>query len=209
MSRFTTADFKRAFEGRIPGIQGSKGRYAVTVPITDIKGEAHILYELRSRHVDRQPGEVCFPGGAIEPGETPLQAALRETREETGLSEPDIKIITQLDIFHPPTGLVLYPFLAEVDSSAIQKIRLSECEVEECFTVPVSFLMTKPYEYRHSPDYNIGPDFDYTKIGLTQNIYNWRPLEHRIISWEYEGKYIWGMTALITEWTLKILKESL
>ena len=202
----TTADFIKTFEGRTPDIQDAKGRFAVTVPVTDIDGEAHILYELRSKHIDRQPGEVCFPGGEIEPGETPLEAALRETREETGLTPPDIKIAAPLDIFHPPTGIVIYPFLAVLDRTAIAHIRLSECEVAECFTVPVSFLQTKPYEYSHRPDYNIGPDFQYEKVGLEKSAYNWRPLEHRIISWEYEGKFIWGITALITEWTLKKLK---
>ena len=209
MNRFTTQDFVRAFEGRQADIQGAKGRFAVTVPVTDINGEAHLLYELRSGHIDRQPGEVCFPGGEIEAGETPSQAALRETWEETGLAEPDIKLIAQLDIFHPPTGIVIYPFLAALDSKALGRLRLSECEVQECFTVPVSFLMTRPYEYSHYPDYNIGPDFQYEKVGLPGGTYNWRPLEHRIISWEYEGRFIWGMTALITEWTLKILADSI
>jgi len=57
--------------------------YAVILPVIDLddgKGP-QILYEVRAQKLDRQPGEVCFPGGQIESGETPLEAALRETEE--------------------------------------------------------------------------------------------------------------------------------
>jgi len=205
---YSVEDFRRVFNNRKASIQGTKGEFAVVVPVVDIDGEAHILYELRSDHIDRQPGEVCFPGGEIEKGETPLHAALRETWEETGIREPDIEIIAPLDIYHPPTGIVLYPFLAEIKQDALKRMHLSECEVAECFTVPAAFFENPPYEYKHYPEYNLGDDFDFNRIGLKDGNYNWRPLEHRIISWEYDGKFIWGMTALITEWTIKILKQN-
>ena len=48
----------------------------------------------------------------------------------------------------------------------------------------------------------------YEKIGLHSPSYNWRKMNHRIISWEYEGKYIWGLTAQITYNTLQILKNA-
>ena len=59
---YGTDDFKRIFGKRTPGIQGTRGRFAVLVPIVETDGEAELLFELRSSHIDRQPGEVCFPG---------------------------------------------------------------------------------------------------------------------------------------------------
>ena len=132
------------------------------------------------------------PGGQIEKGETPLQAALRETWEEIGLKEDQIEVISALDVFHPPSDIVLYPFLVKIDAAALNSLKLSECEVQECFIVPVSFLMNRqPYEYTHPVEYTLGEDFRYDKIGLAEKTYDWRAMQHRIISWEYEGKYIW------------------
>ena len=203
---YTTENFRERFVQRQHGIQGVKGRFAVTVPIVDIDHEAHLLYELRSSHIDRQPGEVCFPGGEIEAGETPREAALRETWEEIGISADQVEIIAELDTFHPPSNIVIYPFLARFRQEILGKMRLSECEVAECFTVPVSFLLRKPYIYEYDMRADLGTDFRYDKIGLPEQNYDWRPMHHRIISWEYQGKYIWGLTALITEWTLDILQ---
>ena len=203
---YTTEDFRTRFAGRTHGIQGTRGRFAVVVPVLDIDGEAHLLYELRSSHIDRQPGEVCFPGGEMEPGETPREAALRETWEEIGLAGAQVEILSELDTFHPPSNIVIYPFLARIRQEDLNQLHLSECEVAECFTVPVSFLLQKPYTYEYDMRADLGADFRYDRIGLSEQNYDWRPMRHRIISWEYQGKFIWGLTALITEWTLEILQ---
>lgn len=204
--KYTTHDFQKVFCNREHGIQGVTSRFSVLVPVIDINGEAHILYELRSSHIDRQPGEVCFPGGEIEPGETPCHAALRETREEIGIPEEQIRILAELDTFHPPTNIVIYPFLGELCADSLKHLRLNADEVAECFPVPVSFLLQEPYIYRYSMQPELGEDFRYDKIGRSEERYNWRPMKHQIISWEYDGKYIWGLTALITRWTLEILQ---
>lgn len=206
MYMYRAEDFRRVFENRKHDIQGVKGHFSVVVPIVDIKGEAHILYELRSSYIERQPGEVCFPGGEIEPGETREEAALRETFEEIGLAEKDIHIIAQLDTYHPPSSIVIYPFLAEVKEEALSHIRLSQTEVAEVFTVPVSFFDSQPYRYVHSYTPALEDDFDYSKIGLSVRRYDWRPMKNEVISWEWEGKYIWGITGHITAHTLRILK---
>lgn len=45
-------------------------------------GELHVLFEVRSSSRSSQPGEICFPGGAVSAGETKQEAVLRETEEE-------------------------------------------------------------------------------------------------------------------------------
>lgn len=205
---YTSKDFRDIFALRKADIQGAKGHFSVLVPVVDIKGEAHILYELRSAYIDRQPGEVCFPGGEIEKGETRRAAAVRETYEEIGLKDSDIDIIAELDTCHPASGIVIYPFLAEIKEESLSKLKLSPAEVAEVFLVPVSFLENEPYRYTYYLKNDLGEDFDYGKIGLAQHTYDWRPMKSQIISWEFEGKYIWGLTAQITDWTLKILHNA-
>ena len=203
---YTADHFRERFKNRKPDIQGAKGHFSVLMPVIDIKGEAHILYELRSNCIDRQPGEVCFPGGEIEKGETPLQAVIRETEEETGLTEKEVDIIAELDTYHPASGIVIYPFLGEIKEESLSKIKPDPYEVAEVFLVPVSFFFeNEPYRYEHDLKMQLDDDFKYEKIGLTKHTYDWRPMKNEIISWEFEGKYIWGLTAQITSWNLRLL----
>ena len=51
----------------------------------------HLLFEVRADTLDRQPGEVCFPGGHMESGETPAACALRETEEELSIPSAAIR----------------------------------------------------------------------------------------------------------------------
>lgn len=205
---YTSNDFKNKFEGWQPDIQAAKGHFSVLMPVVDIKGEANILYELRSKCIDRQPNEVCFPGGEIEAGETRQEAVLREVYEETGLKADDVEIIAELDTYHPSSGIVIYPFLGEIREASLSKIRPDPYEVAEVFLVPVSFFLeNEPYRYEHELNMQLGEDFEYEKIGLTEHSYAWRPVKNEIISWEFKGKFIWGLTAQITDWNLKILEE--
>ena len=68
--------------------------YAVLIPYVKTESGDTLLLEVRSQKV-RQPGEVCFPGGRMEPGETALEAAVRETCEETGITSDHIDIISE------------------------------------------------------------------------------------------------------------------
>ena len=58
---------------------------AVLVPLVQLSSGPALLYEVRSGSV-HQPGEICFPGGRVEPGENPVDTALRETYEEMALA---------------------------------------------------------------------------------------------------------------------------
>ncbi|MGD7001643.1 NUDIX hydrolase [Corynebacterium halotolerans] len=60
-------------------------RSSVVVLAGNIDGDVGFLLLRRSRRMRFHPGEFAFPGGGVEPGETPVQAAIRECREETGI----------------------------------------------------------------------------------------------------------------------------
>ena len=81
---------------------------AVILPIINIDGVDSILFEVRTDELSLNPGEVCFPGGRIEDGETPKEAAIRECNEEIGLSFDNIDVITELDTFVSNTNIRLF-----------------------------------------------------------------------------------------------------
>ena len=83
---------KEQLQEYIPSIIGVKQSYAVLLPLIEVNGELHILYEVRASHIS-QPGDVAFPGGKIEPGETSAEAALRETEEELGIPANNIQLL--------------------------------------------------------------------------------------------------------------------
>lgn len=123
-------------ESYINGWEDMK-RASVIVPIVKVKDRLCILFELRSRTLRKQPGDVCFPGGGIEVNETPEEAALRETEEELGLKSIDI--IKELDVLVRYNGLILHSFLGEVKD--LSELNISKDEVESVFYVPIDELL--------------------------------------------------------------------
>nr|CDJ86215.1 NUDIX hydrolase domain containing protein [Haemonchus contortus] len=61
---------------------------SVLIPLLEVNSTPSVLFTKRSIHLKSHRGEVCFPGGRMEQGESIEQAALRETHEEIGV-EPD------------------------------------------------------------------------------------------------------------------------
>ena len=85
------------FLNHVPGIPKRRGTAAVVIPLIQKDGEYHILYEQRAMELAHQPGEICFPGGRVEVGEDPKQAAIRETTEELLVDADQIELLAALD----------------------------------------------------------------------------------------------------------------
>lgn len=64
-----------------------------------------VLLLRRSHSLEHRPGTLDLPGGGIDPGETPLEAIVRETREEAGLDEDDYELRCQFDRTYPSKNL--------------------------------------------------------------------------------------------------------
>lgn len=112
---------------------GEKRRYAVLLPlIYDVKTDKYqILYQVRSEHIS-QPGEVSFPGGRVEDGETFQEAAIRETCEELNLIPDQIDIWGEIDyLIHQ--GRTIHCFVGKINIENWEHIHPNE-EVDRLFT---------------------------------------------------------------------------
>ena len=191
--------FEEAFREHKPVPMNCKGSAAVLVPLVKKDGEYHLLYEVRSDNLKYQPGEICFPGGGTEPGETPEETALRETEEELGIPAGMIRVLGPMDYIHTYSNFSMYPVLGELDPEALDMICMNEDEVKEWFLVPVSFFLANaPYVYECDLIPDIREDFPYERFGLSGK-YNWRKGKNRIPAYQFQEYIIWGLTARITE----------
>lgn len=166
--------------------------YAIAIPFVD---EEQLLFQVRSDKLDRQPGDICFPGGAVELGETPEEAVIRELSEELLMSEEQIDLQEETSLLINDSAIIhCFPcHITDYDGS------FNPEEVAEVFLAPSSFFentLVKVYEVDWKPIFP--EDFPFDKIHGGRN-YGWRPRKSRIRFYEYEGRVIWGMTARIIE----------
>lgn len=192
----TVQEFRERWAGHVPGIQDMKASYGVLVPLVERPEGLCLLYEVRADTLGRQPGEVCFPGGRVEAGETPSDCALRETWEELGIPQAAVELIAPLDLLTHQGGFVIHPFLGVVDPAAA--VCPSPAEVKEVFTVPVNWLLAHPpavYSYDLVPQ--VGEDFPYERVGFPRG-YRWRGGKVTVPIYDWPDHPIWGLTGRIT-----------
>jgi 8-oxo-dGTP pyrophosphatase MutT (NUDIX family) len=202
-------DFQNAIRGRRPRPLGRHWRFSVLTPLVERRGELHLLYEVRSDTLRRQPGEIGFPGGKIETGESPRACAIRETAEELGVPAETISVIGELDPIYTYSSDTLYNFLGTLEDGSFHMTPANPQEVKELFLAPVAFFLEQEpevYQFPVRPD--VSPAFPYEKLGLAGG-YRWREGRATVPVYFYEGRAIWGMTARLTWNLMDILKESL
>lgn len=194
---------------RIPGLMDARRAYAVLVPLVEREGELCLLYEVRARTLRRQPGEVCFPGGLMEPGETPEECALRETWEELGIPPEQIKLLGRLDFIAHRANFLMQPVLGLVDSGALEGMVPSPAEVVEVFFVPLSHLLeTEPIEYEYELIPTPAENFPYEVIGIPRD-YRWQHGWENVPVYPWQGRAIWGLTGRITRHLIQVIKTAL
>lgn len=148
---------------------------AVLAAITERHDRPGFLLIHRPSNMRSHPGQVAFPGGKIDPGETPVEAALREAYEEMGIHERDVTVIGTSDEYRTGTGYAITPVLAVVPPDI--EINPSPTEVAAWFEAPVDFVFD-PANHNHQSATYLGQERRYIEIMWQQ---------HRI----------WGVTAAI------------
>jgi len=147
---------------------------AVLVPILDHADGLTVLLTERAPDLRHHPGQISFPGGRIEADDAgPLEAALRETEEEIGLSREFVSLAGYLDDHVVISGFRVTPVVAFVRAGF--DLRLDRTEVESVFEVPLEFVL--------DPKHHLPQDRHFQ--GLTLVTYDI----------PYQGRQIWGATA--------------
>ena len=206
MSGMDLKGLEALLKDRTPGLMDSKRAYAVLVPLVEQNGELCLLYEVRARTLRRQPGEVCFPGGLMEKGETPEDCALRETWEELAIPDRCVRLLGRLDFIAHRASFLMQPVLGVVDSSALDRMAPSPAEVEEVFFVPLSHLLrTPPIEYTYELVPTPAENFPYEIIGIPKN-YRWQNGRENVPVYPWAGRAIWGLTGRITRNLISLLQ---
>jgi 8-oxo-dGTP pyrophosphatase MutT (NUDIX family) len=159
-------------------------RAAVLIPLFKKNGEYHVLLTRRTDKVGTHKGQISFPGGKRDEGETLLSTALREAREEMGIEEKDVRILGELDdmctissdfCIAPFVALIPYPY----------PFKINRHEIEEIIEVPLSVFLDEA-KFREELR---------SRNGELVSVYFYQHEEHTI----------WGATARILKQLMDLL----
>jgi 8-oxo-dGTP pyrophosphatase MutT (NUDIX family) len=194
---------------------------AVLIPLVEIKGEYHFLFEKRSAEI-RQGGEICFPGGEYDSDNDKnfLETAVRETIEELGIKREEIKIIGAIDTLIGPMGVTVDSFIAELKINDLNDLQIDKTEVEKTFTVPVSFFIENPPEIFHV-HLEVHPsviDEQGIKVELLpakelklpdKYAIPWGGRKSKVFVYKVNEEVIWGITAALVYEVVEKIKISI
>ena len=157
---------------------------AVLAPLVE-EPVASLVFTVRSSDLSRHAGEISFPGGLQDPGETLSETALRESFEEIGLDPGTTDVLGALPPVHTTvSGILVVPFVGMLKS--MPAFVVSEEEIEEVLTFTVGRLaeVERPVEVAREP-------------GRV-----WRGF-----AYELDGHMIWGATGLMLHALLQVIRK--
>ncbi len=136
----------------------------------------HIIFTRRASHLRHHPGQISFPGGKMEKGDTsPFETAVREANEEIGLVSDQISHLGQLSPIKTISGFDVTPVIAFIDSDYEPKTDPNEVDI--IFEAPIAYL------------------FDNNNIHSVEAYFNSSP--RVVYNIPYKKHLIWGVTAQI------------
>jgi 8-oxo-dGTP pyrophosphatase MutT (NUDIX family) len=159
---------------REPPLPPDTERAAVLVPLIERGAELNVLLTLRPQTLRRHAGQIAFPGGRADAGETPWRTALREAQEEVGLDPALVEVVGLVEPFRVGGWFCATPVVGFVDPAF--RPEANPEEVEEAFEVPFDFLMDAANHREHEVT---APD------GVT----------YTTLAMPFGERFIWGATA--------------
>ncbi|WP_026380938.1 NUDIX hydrolase [Afifella pfennigii] len=150
---------------------------AVLVPVVDHRGGATVILTQRTERLSSHAGQVAFPGGKVDPGESAEEAALREAEEEIGLPRAAVEVVLRAPDYLTGSGFRIAPILAVVEPGFT--LRLNPHEVADAFETPLGFLMDR--------------------ANHRQNSRVWEGRRRYFFEMPWQDRYIWGVTAGIVK----------
>jgi 8-oxo-dGTP pyrophosphatase MutT (NUDIX family) len=112
---------------------------AVLVPIVEAPDGPFLVLTRRAGHLRKHRGEISFPGGRVDAGESDLEAALREAHEELGIDPGEVDVLGHLP--RVPTvvsGYLIAPWVGVIPQSAFVP---NPREIAEVLEVPFGLLL--------------------------------------------------------------------
>ena len=149
-------------------------------------GETHLVFIRRPQTVLHHRGQISFPGGHVEAGESRAQAAVREAQEEVGLIPETARLLGALTpLFIPPSGFCIYPFVAvtDVTPSFVPEPE----EVDEILEIPIAQLLDESNVRQETWKFEIG--------------------SREVPYYAFGPHKIWGATAMVLSEFLEILRS--
>jgi mutator protein MutT len=134
-----------------------------------------VLLTRRAADLSHHAGQVAFPGGKIEVGETEEGAALREAFEEVGLVRGDVEVLGRMDDYVTGTGFHVAPVVGLLREGV--ELTLAAAEVAAVFYLPFEVLLDVGAAVRRKATFK----------GATREFW----------VWPHEAYFIWGATAEI------------
>ena len=183
--------------GLIASMDGYAGMYenvalkcaAVLIPLARSNEAWQLVFTRRTETVEHHKGQVSFPGGGCEVGEsTPEATALREAKEEIGLAPEDVRLLGRMNEVYTITRYQVTPIVGVIPWP--YPFRPEPAEVARVFTIPLLWL-ADPANWEEQP---------VTPPGLSRSF----PV---IRYHSYDGEILWGASARITQDFLKIILE--
>lgn len=147
---------------------------AVLVTLTDRETPGTLLLH-RPSTMRAHPGQIAFPGGRLDAGETAIEAALREAHEELGIHPRDVEVIGTSDVYRTGSGYEITPVLAVIPADL--PIYPNPAEVAQWFEAPFSYLLDPANQRSRSM--------------------MWESHRHSFVEIAWQDHVIWGVTGAI------------
>lgn len=182
---------------------GEQRHYSVLLPLIEVDGETHVLYEVRSHKIS-QPGETSFPGGRVEENEDFATAAIRETTEELNVKPEDIELFGAID-YVVNDWAIIYCYVGRLNVK-LEDIQYNE-EVERVFTIPLAYLLeNEPTYYTIRAKSMFEDEFPFHLLPNGPN-YKFKHQVHKTPFYNLPVENLWGYTANLTHRFSRILLD--